>query len=235
MREVIVTGAANGIGKSVAANFYEQGDRVFLIDKDPAGKEVAEHLGERAFFIQADVGDPEQVASLFTEVQRTVSQIDVLINNAGISLFKKFENLTLEDWDNVLNANLRSVMLMSQYVSKIMQDGFIVNIASTRAAMSEPGSEAYAASKGGITALTHALAASLSEKNIKVNAVSPGWIHTGEEELSAYHHELHFSNRVGKPEDVASLCLFLSLKKNEFLNGENIQLDGGMTKNMRYD
>lgn len=235
MREIIVTGAANGIGKQIARKFHQEGNRVFLIDKDPAGKKAAEELGERAVFFQADAGNPEQVSSLFLKIKEICSKIDVLINNAGVSSFQKFETLRVEDWDYVINANLRSVMLMSQYASKMMEDGFIVNIASTRAAMSEPGSEAYAASKGGIVALTHALAASLAEKKIKVNAISPGWIHTGEEELSSYHHEMHFSQRVGKTEDVASLSYFLSQKENEFLNGENIQLDGGMTKNMRYD
>ncbi|SDN39150.1 SDR family NAD(P)-dependent oxidoreductase [Alkalicoccus daliensis] len=235
MRNVIVTGAANGIGKSIARRFVENEDRVFLVDKDAAGEKTAAALGTNAFFIQADLAVPEQINRTFSDISEHASQIDVLINNAGISAFRNFDELTIEEWDHVINSNLRSVMLMSKYASKIMNNGAIINIASTRAAMSEPGSEAYAASKGGITALTHALAASLAAKKITVNAISPGWIHTTEEPLDDYYHDMHWSKRVGRPEDVASLCMFIAQKENAFLNGEDIQLDGGMTKNMRYD
>ena len=113
--------------------------------------------------------------------------------------------------------------------------GRIINICSTRYLMSEPGSEGYAASKGGIYSLTHALALSLSEWNITVNSIAPGWIQTHDyDQLQPVDHSQHPSRRVGKPEDIARMCLFLCEENNDFINGENITIDGGMTKKMIY-
>jgi NAD(P)-dependent dehydrogenase (short-subunit alcohol dehydrogenase family) len=126
-----------------------------------------------------------------------------------------------------------SVLQGSRRENKTSGGGSIVNIASTRAFMSEPGSEAYAASKGGIVALTHALAASLAPDKIRVNCISPGWIETRDyESLREADHKQHFSGRVGKPNDIARACLYLAAPGNEFINGENIIIDGGMTRRM---
>jgi NAD(P)-dependent dehydrogenase (short-subunit alcohol dehydrogenase family) len=114
--------------------------------------------------------------------------------------------------------------------------GSIVNIASTRAFMSEPDSEAYADSKGGIIALTHALAASFAPHRIRVNCISPGWIETGNYgKLRDMDHKQHLSGRVGKPEDIAAACLYITADDNDFINGENIIIDGGMTRKMIYE
>ncbi|WP_096200679.1 SDR family oxidoreductase [Bacillus sp. FJAT-45350] len=166
-------------------------------------------------------------------------KIDILINNAGVSRFKNVYELTVDDWDDVLNSNLRGTFLCSKEAAKYMKKnksgGSIVNISSTRATMSEKNSEAYAASKGGILSLTHALALSLSDNAIQVNAISPGWIETGDyNELSEIDHKQHPSQRVGKPEDIAPACLFLTNKQNNFITGENLVIDGGMTKKMIY-
>ncbi|PAM96137.1 oxidoreductase, partial [Flavobacterium sp. IR1] len=153
-------------------------------------------------------------------------RIDILINNAGVSSFKSPFDLDVSEWDDVIHTNLRSVFIFTKEAAKVMQQnkyGAIVNIASTRATMSEPNSEAYAASKGGIISLTHAFAASLQDSGIRVNAISPGWIHTGDAgELREVDHNQHFSKRVGVPEDIARACLFLTLKENSFITGENI-------------
>jgi NAD(P)-dependent dehydrogenase (short-subunit alcohol dehydrogenase family) len=147
--------------------------------------------------------------------------------------------ISVEEWDEIINTNLRSVFLCSREAAKVMKisgGGSIVNIASTRAFMSEPNSEAYAATKGGIVALTHAMAASFSPYHIRVNCISPGWIETGDyARLTDADHEQHFSGRVGKPEDVAKACLYLTSDGNEFINGTNIILDGGMTRKMIYE
>jgi NAD(P)-dependent dehydrogenase (short-subunit alcohol dehydrogenase family) len=145
----------------------------------------------------------------------------------------------LEDWDDVINTNLRSTFFCSKEAAKIMRKnsagGFIVNIASTRASMSEPGSEAYAATKGGIVALTHALAASFSEERIKVNSISPGWIETKDyENLRKVDHDQHLSKRVGTPADIAKACFYLTDPENDFITGSNIVVDGGMTRKMIY-
>ena len=132
---------------------------------------------------------------------------------------------------------MRSVFLCSREAAKRMKNGgAIISMASTRAQMSEPFTEAYAASKGGIVSITHALSASFAPLNITVNCISPGWIDTGNYgELREEDHAQHFSNRVGKVEDIARMCMFLADKENNFINGENITIDGGMTKKMIYE
>jgi NAD(P)-dependent dehydrogenase (short-subunit alcohol dehydrogenase family) len=171
-------------------------------------------------------------------IQATLGRIDVLINNACLGACKSPYELTVEDWDYVLNTNLRGTFVCAREAAKIMKThggGAIVNISSTRALMSEPNSEAYAASKGGILSLTHALAVSLGPDQITVNAICPGWIENGDySKLRLEDHTQHPANRVGKPEDVARACLYLTDPANDFVTGTHITIDGGMTKKMMY-
>ncbi|CAG9620777.1 glucose 1-dehydrogenase [Sutcliffiella rhizosphaerae] len=237
-KTVIVTGAANGIGKGISKAYVENGANVILADLDyKAGQKLEQELGNQSLFVQTDVRKEEDIKRLMSITMEHFKQIDILINNAGVSTFTPIHDLTLNAWDDIINTNLRSVFLGSKEASKHMKNGgAIINIASTRAAMSEHHSEAYAATKGGIVALTHALAASLSDSNITVNAISPGWIQTENyEELREKDHTQHLSNRVGKPSDIAKACLYLTDKENNFINGENITIDGGMTKKMIYE
>jgi len=243
-KTVIVTGAAKGIGKGIALLYAEHGAQVVIADLDKeAGTEIAALLkaqGGQALFVPTDVRRETDIIRLMEISYQTYGQINILINNAGKGLFKSPFDLTLEEWDDLINTNLRSVFLGSREAAKYMrlnQDGgVIVNIASTRALMSEPNSEAYAASKGGIVALTHALAASLSNDRITVNCISPGWIETGDYgSLRPIDHEQHFSRRVGKPEDIARACLYLTAKENNFVTGINLVVDGGMTRKMIYE
>ena len=148
----------------------------------------------------------------------------------------------MEDFDKILSINLRPVFITSRTLALHRKSqaenhpyGRIINICSTRYLMSEPGSESYAASKGGIYSLTHALALSLADFHITVNCISPGWIQTNDyERLRPEDHAQHPSKRVGKPEDIARMCLFLCQEENDFINGQNIIIDGGMTKKMIY-
>lgn len=243
MRTIIVTGASNGIGQGIAKAYAEKGNNVILADIDEEkGKKLEEEInqqGGKAFFIKTDVRKEEEIKNCAAKTVEAFGRIDVLINNAGITAFKPLHELTSEEWHNVLDVNLSSVFFFSREAAKYMKSnengGFIVNMASTRAQMSEPDSESYAASKGGIVALTHALAASLQNDRITVNAISPGWIHTGDyEKLKDQDHEQHFSKRVGKPSDIAEACLYLTDPKNNFVNGANITIDGGMTRKMIY-
>ncbi|UAL46905.1 SDR family oxidoreductase [Sutcliffiella horikoshii] len=237
-KTVIVTGAANGIGKGIATAYINAGAQVVLADLDEkAGQTLQQALGNNAIFVQTDVRKEKDIQHLMTKTLEHFQQIDILINNAGVSRFTPLHDLTVDAWDDVINTNLRSVFIASKEASKYLKSGgSIVNIASTRATMSEPNSEAYAATKGGIVALTHALAASLSERNITVNAISPGWIQNENyEELRDKDHAQHLSNRVGKPEDIAKACLYLTDSENNFVNGENITVDGGMTRKMIYE
>jgi NAD(P)-dependent dehydrogenase (short-subunit alcohol dehydrogenase family) len=239
---VIVTGAGKGIGRCVARTYASEGARVVLAEKEEESAFETEKLifsaGGIAISIQTDVSIPKDIGELIRKTAKLFGKIDVLINNAGISEWKSPYEITVEEWDRIINTNLRSVFLCSREAAGIMKEqggGSIVNIASTRAFMSEPNSEAYAASKGGIVSLTHSLAASLAPYNIQVNCISPGWIETGDySKLREIDHIQHLSKRVGKPEDVARACLYLTSGGNDYVNGANIIVDGGMTRKMIY-
>lgn len=240
---VIVTGAARGIGKAVAAKYAEFGANVVLVDMDAetleaTGRQIRE-VGGSCITQVGDVAHPGDITSFVETTVRIFGRLDILINNAGIGLWKSPFDVDVAEWDRVINVNLRGTFLASREAAKVMRTtggGAIVNIASTRALMSEPNSEAYAATKGGIVALTHALALSLGEYRIRVNAISPGWIETGDySQLRKVDHEQHPAGRVGTPDDVARACLFLTHPDNDFITGENLVVDGGMTKKMIYE
>lgn len=240
---VIVTGAGRGIGRTIAIAYAAAGAKVIITDKNSQLSEGTFHhiknTGGVSVIIPADVSRPDDITELFTVVENQFSSLDILINNASISEWKSPYELTVDEWDNVINTNLRGMFLCSREAGKIMRrqnSGAIVNISSTRAIMSEPNSEAYAASKGGIVSLTHALAASFSADNIQVNCISPGWIETGDySKLRETDHTQHISRRVGLPEDIARACLYLTDEKNNFVSGTNLVIDGGMTKKMVYE
>ncbi|WP_186579262.1 glucose 1-dehydrogenase [Aquibacillus kalidii] len=241
---VIVTGAGNGIGRGVALGYANEGAKVVVADIDREAAEATLNLINSTYgdglFIETDVRDPKQITHLMDETIRIYGKINILINNAGVSRFKSVYELSVEEWDDVLNINLRGNFLCAREAAKYIRrndsGGAIVNIASTRAFMSEKDSEAYAATKGGIYALTHALAMSLQDDHILVNSISPGWIETGDySSLRNIDHKQHPSKRVGKPEDVARACLFLTNPMNDFITGENLIVDGGMTRKMIYE
>lgn len=240
---VVITGAGAGIGRSLAQAYAAKGSKVILVDRSLEGlKETQTAIrsldGDAAVY-EAELGNAEAILALFKRIREEHGAVDILINNAGISPFKSMWELSLEEWDRVINVNLRAAFLCSREAAGQMKEagkrGRIVNIASTRAFMSEPDSEAYAASKGGMIALTHAMAMSLSPYGIRVNSVSPGWIATGDTaQLSREDHEQHPAGRVGKPEDIARACFYLTDPGNDFVTGHNLTVDGGMTRKMIY-
>src|SRR5690606_4833426 len=243
-KTVIITGDGSGIARGIALHYAEKGANVVIadIDEKAGAKTVSEikEQGKVALYVQTDVRLEIDIVRLMEVANQTYGQIDILINNAGKGLFKSPYDISIEEWDDMINTNLRSVFLCSREVAKYMrhnkEGGSIVNIASTRAIMSEPNSESYAATKGGIVAITHALAASLSADRITVNAISPGWIETGDyAKLSQIDHEQHLSKRVGKPDDIARACLYLTANENDFVTGINLVVDGGMTRKMIYE
>ncbi|ASV69781.1 SDR family oxidoreductase [Cytobacillus sp. FSL W7-1323] len=237
-KTVIVTGAGNGIGQGVALAYRREGANVVVADWDDSNFAALEAKGLDC--LQINVQEEADIQRLLEQTIEKYGQVDILINNAGVSVFKPLFELTLDEWDRVINTNVRSVFLATKEAAKYMKNnetgGAVVNMASTRSMMSEVNSEAYAASKGGIVSLTHALALSLADYHITVNCISPGWIETNEKaELREVDHHQHPSRRVGTVADIAKACLYLTDPENNFVNGENITVDGGMTKKMIYE
>ncbi|RUS47115.1 SDR family NAD(P)-dependent oxidoreductase [Cohnella sp. AR92] len=242
-KTVILTGAAGGIGRDLARAYSERGAAVLLTDQpSEEGEKLAFELnrGEgKAAFYGADLAKAESAETIVEAAERTFGRVDILINNAGFGIWKSPLELTVEEWDSVLNVNLRGTFLCSREAAKLMKrqgdGGAIVNIASTRAVQSEPNSEAYAASKGGILSITHALALSLGPDRIRVNAISPGWIDNGKfGELRPEDHGQHPAGRVGTTMDIARACFYLTDPENDFVTGINLTIDGGMTRKMIY-
>ena len=242
---VFVTGGASGIGRAIVSQFCHQGADVTFCDVDAeAGCQLVEHMGDRlCSFVHVDVADAQALEQAVQQVIDWKGNIDILINNVGVSRFVPLLDLSISDFDAVLHINLRSTFVTSRTLAKHREAhpeynsyGRIINMASTRYLMSEPHSEVYAASKGGIVSLTHALAMSLSAYHITVNSISPGWVEVGDyATLRSSDHQQHPSGRVGRPEDIARMCLYLCQEENDFINAQNIVIDGGMTKKMIYE
>lgn len=247
---VIVTGGAQGIGMAVTQIFAHAGAHVAVADSDPeAAIEIQQAIRAERLSITAhvcDVASDEDIRTVVGEVVSKHKRIDGLINVAGIGWIGNFFERSLSDWDRVINVNLRGPYLFAKHAAPHMtRGGAIVNIASTRALMSEPNTEPYSASKAGLIGLTHALAITLGERGIRVNAISPGWIDVSAwkktslrkpAKLSDRDHAQHPAGRVGKPEDIAELCLFLAdSDRSGFITGQNFVADGGMTRKMIYE
>ena len=218
---VVVTGGAHGIGKCVVDEFRKNNDTVEVID-----------IKEGNHFV-GDISKKEVLEAFATEVIKKYGRVDCIINNA-IPLMKGLDNCTWEEFQHALSVGVTApfylVKLLTPYLSK---GASIVNISSSRDRMSQPQTESYTAAKGGIAALTHALAISLSGK-ARVNSISPGWIDTEHKEYEGADALQQPAGRVGNPMDIANMVLFLCSEKAGFISGENICIDGGMTRQMIY-
>lgn len=222
----LVTGGARGIGAGIVAHLSGLGWDVVVADRDaaPLGRSVL-----------CDVSDETAVAALIAEIGAREGRLDALVCNAGFGIRKPLADLSLAEWSSVLATNLTSIFLLVRAAGALLRaaKGAVVTIASTRAHMSEPHDEAYAASKGGVVALTHALAISLGPE-VRVNCVSPGWIATKGPVPTPEDHAFHPSGRVGTAQDVAALVAFLVGKDSLFLTGAEFVIDGGVTRKMIY-
>lgn len=228
-RVALVTGGAKGIGKAVAARLARDGWRVVVADREPARPD------HPARCVEADVADEAAVRALVEGVEREEGRLDALVSNAGFMVRKPLRDLALAEWDAVIGTNLTATFLLVRAAEAMLRAsrGAVVTVASTRARQSEPDTESYAASKGGLVALTHALAVSLSP-DVRVNCVSPGWIDTKGEALRPEDHAQHPAGRVGRPEDVAALVAWLVGPESGFATGGEFVLDGGVTRRMIY-
>lgn len=240
-RRVFITGGASGIGKAIVKAFCNDDCLVAFCDMNEAsGRMTAIETG--ALFYQVDVTQPHEIENTMKELFSTWGDIDIIVNNVGVSNFAPITDTSIDDFDKIIHTNLRPVFITARQLALHREEhlsnnkyGRIINISSTRYLMSEEGTEGYAASKGGVYSLTHSLAISLSKYHVTVNCISPGWIENNNyENLRVEDHLQHPSQRVGKPDDIAKACIFLCKQDNDFINGENITIDGGMTKKMMY-
>jgi NAD(P)-dependent dehydrogenase (short-subunit alcohol dehydrogenase family) len=228
-RVALVTGGARGIGAAIAARLAADGWRVVAADQDL----TAAPPGVRQ--VRCDIADEAAVTALIAEVAAREGRLDGLVCNAGIGIHKPLAQLTLAEWSRVLAVNLTSTFLLVRAAQTLLRaaQGAVVTIASTRAQMSEPDTEAYAASKGGLVALTHALAISLGS-DIRVNCISPGWIFTKGDTPRPQDHAFHPAGRVGEPADIAGLTAWLLGPESRFVTGAEFIIDGGVTRKMIY-
>ncbi|MCF2595862.1 SDR family NAD(P)-dependent oxidoreductase [Pseudoflavonifractor phocaeensis] len=218
---VVITGGAGGIGRCIRGEFEKAGAKVCVID-----------LADNPYFV-GDIGEEATVRRFAEKVIADHGHVDYLINNAP-PLFKGIDQCTYEEFNYALRVGVSAAFLLTQlFLPHFAPGASIVNISSSRDRMSQPFSESYTAAKGGIAALTHALAVSLSGK-VRVNSISPGWIDTG---YTVYHGSDALqqpAGRVGNPLDIANMVLYLCSDKAGFITGENICIDGGMTRQMIY-
>ena len=220
-KTAVITGGAYGIGRATADAFIREGARVYIIDKQPGD-----------WFV-GDVSDKDTLEKFAAYVKAQSEQVDVLVNNA-LPVMKGIDECTWEEFSYALAVGVTAPF----YLTKLLMPSFskgasVINIASSRDRMSQPQTESYTAAKGGIAALTHALAVSLAGK-ARVNSISPGWIDTTGSDITGPDALQQPVGRAGKPEDIAEMILFLSSEKAGFITGENICIDGGMTRQMIY-
>jgi NAD(P)-dependent dehydrogenase (short-subunit alcohol dehydrogenase family) len=235
----LVTGGANGIGRAIARHLLAAGWRVGIVDRPGSGlKRAFSPRARNVVLIEGDVREEETVSRAVKMLVAHFGQLDAVVSNAGIMIRKPLRRLTLAEWHRVIDTNLTAAFLLARAAERFLRKarGAIVVIASTRALMSEPNTESYAASKGGLVALTHALAISLGP-DVRVNCVSPGWIATKNySALRRKDHTQHPVGRVGKPQDIAEIVAWLvDAKRSGFVTGANFVVDGGMTRKMIYE
>jgi NAD(P)-dependent dehydrogenase (short-subunit alcohol dehydrogenase family) len=234
----LVTGGASGIGRAIARHLLAGGWRVGVVDLPGSGlKRAFPPRHRNVARIEGNVREEETASRAVKSLVERFGRLDAVVSNAGIMIRKPLHRLTLEEWHRVIDTNLTAAFLLARAAERPLRKahGAIVLIASTRALMSEANTESYSASKGGLLALTHALAMSLGP-DVRVNCISPGWIATKNySALSRRDHNQHPAGRVGKPEDIAEFAAFLlDGKRSGFVTGANFVVDGGMTRKMIY-
>jgi NAD(P)-dependent dehydrogenase (short-subunit alcohol dehydrogenase family) len=246
MKNIIVTGGGQGIGKIMTRELLKNGYQVtvFEIDQEAIDELKEEFSTNELQVLQVDVSQENEVKEAISQSIAAFGQIDGLVNNAVVHTWKTIGELSLDEWNRALAVNLTGPFLCTKYAEQELRKnrGAIINMCSTRALQSEPNTESYSVSKGGLLSMTHALAMSLSP-DVRVNAISPGWIDVSgvkkkskanQYKFREIDHQQHPAGRVGKAEDIANMVLFLLNPNNDFITGQNFVVDGGMTKKMIY-
>ena len=241
MKTVLITGASRGIGKAIAVKFAKENYRVLLCYKsnDKAAKETENEIlsfGGICSLYKCDISKEEDIKEMFCEIKNSGYNVDILINNAGIALFKLFTDTTKEEWDNIFSTNVTGAYLLSKYSLPYMINkkcGKIINISSMWGEVGASCEVAYSASKAALIGLTKALAKELAPSNIQVNCISPGMIntemnsHLSNEDIEAIREEIPLM-RIGEGEDVANAALFLASDNANYITGQIISVNGGM-------
>lgn len=240
----IITGAGRGIGRGIAEVFANEGAKVVIATlKENEGQETLESIrakGGEALVVQTDVSSEASVKTMVAKTLETYGQINTLVNNAGITLFKHLFEATLEDWEHVIGVDLKGVFLCSKYAGAEMREcgGSIINISSNHALASFPDADMYAAAKAGVNGMTRAMATSLGKYGIRVNVIMPGftatphyynWLSSREgNDLEEEVKSLHATGRVTTPEDIGKLAVYLASDDSKNMTGAELALDGGM-------
>ena len=243
-RKAVVTGGNSGIGRGIALKLAEEGADLaccYLSGGEEA-REVANHVqnsGRRAIAIQADLRDSDSLRAMMNGAIEELGGVDILVNNAGIARFAPFLEMSQQDWDDVINTNLRAAFLCSQIAAREMAKqhyGRIIHISSTFSEVSVPDVSSYCSSKGGLVMLAKAMAVELGPLGITVNCVGPSTIRTNinadlldRDNMAAREAALNPTRRIGQPEDIAAMVAFLASEQASWINGQNIMVDGGLT------
>jgi len=237
----VVTGGAQGIGRAICERLADEGAKVMIADvQEEVAKKTAEEIaaakGVETSFMKVDVSSPAETEDMIKKTVEKFGKIDILINNAGITRDNLLIRMSEDEWDKVIDINLKSVFNCSKCAAKVMmkqRSGRIVNIASVVGLMGNAGQANYSASKGGVIALTKTLARELASRNINVNAIAPGFIKTAmtdklPDDAKKKLTDLIPLSRLGEPRDVANATLFLCSEESSYITGEVISVNGGM-------
>jgi len=235
-KRVLITGGARGIGEAIAARFLEEGSCVVILDKDEAGcRDIKQKIPDLTGTLVADVSNPIEVEQAFIEMDQMMNGLDILINNAGISMRKPFLEVDPQEWSEVIKVNLNGLFFIAQKAARIMlngEGGVILNMGSTNGLMGYPFYAAYNASKAGVIELTRSMALELAP-SVRVNVICPGYILTQMQKAEYTSEMLRDCEkkvplaRLGKPEEVAALFVFLASDDAEFITGQCFVIDGG--------